>query len=136
MKKSNGKDNELYTMNNKAMDDLCQTNLDFLREIIDIEFNYSNLWQEYLKAQMDRLSTVKEASDVMAIESGLASEYTNKFSEANRRLYDVISNTMEEQTKCFNLPVAPQNLLSFFQGFEDVLSANLKKSNTRQSSTA
>ncbi len=136
MKKGNGKDNDFFNLDYEAMNGLCKENQDILKEMIDIEFNYSNLWREYLTAQVERLSKAKDISDVMATESGLATEYTNKFTEANRRYYETVSEAMQGQMKHFRFPVAPENLLGFFQGFENTLNENLKKSRPSQSSSA
>lgn len=128
MKKSNSKNNEFYEMSRQSMEDLFQSNLDTLKELIDIELDYANLWQEYMKAQMDRLSTAKEISDVMAIESGLTAEYTNKFSETGRRLVETVSGAMEKQMKSLNMPADFESLLPDFHEYSDMLGVTPKKS--------
>lgn len=128
MKKGSRKENEFYDMSSKVMRVLCQSSLDTLRAVIDIEVDCANLWQEYLKAQIDRLSTAKEISDVMAIESGLTSEYTNKFSETSRRFYETVSGVMEKQMQCLNMPADVKSLLPNFQGYGYMPNTSTKNS--------
>ena len=127
MKKSKVEGNDIYEMSRNTIEDLCQTNVDTLKEIIDIELNYMNLCQEYLNAQMDRISSVKSPQDLISIESGIATEYANKFSETNRRLYETVSSAMEKQMQCLNLPADVENLLPDFQTFENMLTPTAKK---------
>lgn len=125
MKKSN--DNEFFEISRQAIGDLYQSNLSTLKELIDIEVDYANLWQDYMKAQIDRLSTAKEISDVMAIESGLTAEYSNKFSETGRRLLETVSGAMEKQMECLNMPADIENLFPDFKEYTDLLSLPARK---------
>ena len=118
MSKSNGKD-RTYELSQKTMTDFYHSNLDLIKEMMDIEFKYANIWQDYLNAQMERLSTAKELSDVPAIEAGLATEYTNKFARTNRELYDAISEAVLKQMEVLNVPVDVQNMFPAFPDYED-----------------
>ena len=104
MKKSSNKNTEFPEMNREALENYYQTNLDAWREIMELSFKYNTLWQEYFNSQTQRLSTAKDMSDVIATESGLATEYASKFNETNRRLYETITKSMEKQMNCLNLP--------------------------------
>lgn len=131
MKKGNGKDNDFFDASNKAMDELCQVNFDMLREMIEIELNYSNLWHDYLVAQKERLNTGKDIT-----ESGLILEYSNKFAETNRHLYKVVSKSIEKQMKCFNFSsVTPENIFPLLQGYENLLNTPKKKKSIQAVST-
>ncbi len=136
MRKGNGKD-RIYELNQKTMTDFYHSNLDLIKEMMDIEFKYANIWQDYLNAQMDRLSSAKEMSDVVAIEAGLATEYTNKFAKTNRELYDAISETVLKQMEVLNVPVDVKNVFPAFPDYEEYINmlnpgATKKSSSTRK----
>ena len=135
MKKGNDKSDDFFNMSAKTLDELCQSNLEILKSFIDVQSNYSDLWQEYLNAQMDRLSTAKNISDVMATESGLATEYTSKFSEANQRLYEAVAEAMEKQKACLNIPIDIESMLPNLQAYEDMLYSATKNVKTTNNSS-
>ena len=134
MKKGNGRrqDNihfadNLFSTNNEALDSICDTNINFLKNIVDIQFNYLNLWHDFVNTQLERLSTAKEISDLSAVESGIATEFSNKLSEINNRLYGCVWKAMEKQMEYYNLPYLPENYKPLFEGFENALKNNIKK---------
>ena len=113
MKKSNGPDYELFEVSRENFEKYCQKNLETFKEVIDLGFKYGSLWQEYLSEQMQRLSNAKDLSDVIATESGLATEYTAKFNETGRRLYEIVSESMTEQMKDLQLPSEIENFMPY-----------------------
>lgn len=136
MKKGNGKSEDFFNLSAKTLDELCQSNLEILKSFMDVQSNYTGLWQEYLTAQMDRLSTAKDLSDVMATESGLTAEYTSKFSDANQRLYEAIAEAMEKQKSCLNIPIDIESMLPNLQAYENMLYSAAKKAKTSGNSTS
>ncbi len=124
MKKSSGNENELMEMNRKAL----ENNMEAWKEIMDLSFRYSSLWQEYFNSQTQRLSTAKDISDVIATESGLAAEYSQKFNETNQRLYETITKSLEQQMSGLNLPTDMdiKNMFPFPMDWESFTNQNKK----------
>jgi phasin protein len=136
MKKSSGESEDIFKLNAEKMNELCEANMDIFKSFLDVQSNYTNLWQEYMNAQMERLSTAKNMSDVMATESGLAAEYTSKFTDANQRLCEAIAEAVEKQKSCLNIPVDFEAMIPNLKDFENMLysaTKNVTTSNKKSS---
>ncbi len=136
MKKGSNNSEEIFNISAKAMEELCQSNMEIFKSFLDVQSDYTNLWQEYLNAQMDRLATAKNFSDVMSTESGLAAEYTSKFTDANQRLCEAVAEAIEKQKSCLNIPVDLENMLPNLKDFENILNSATKNVKTSGKSTS
>lgn len=79
---------------NMAQDSLEQfrkQHIENLSRISELQMEFINLCAECNKAQMDRLAKAKSPSDVMATESGIATEYSAKFFENARQIFEAAS---------------------------------------------
>lgn len=82
---------------NAAQDSLEQfrkMHMDNLNRVSELQLEFINLCAECNKAQMDRLVNAKSASDVMATESGIATEYSAKFFENAKQVFEA-ANEMQ-----------------------------------------
>jgi hypothetical protein len=97
MKKGNGLDYDFFDVSREKFERYHQNNIETLNEVMEIGFKYGSLWQNYLNDNMQRLSNATELSDVIAAEAELATEYTEKFNETGRHLYEVVINSVAKQ---------------------------------------
>jgi len=85
-----------------AINKYCQVQFQAWKDLAELQVHFANLWQECLNAYIQRMSTAKNLTDLFAAESGLATEYSAKFSEDIRQLFETLAGTQRELIECFN----------------------------------
>jgi phasin family protein len=94
----------LFGANQKAMDELFRAQFHTWEDLSKLQSECAHLWMDCLNAQMQRISSAKNLNDMCATEAGLATEYSMKFSDNLRKVYETLLNSQKEFMKCFNAP--------------------------------
>ena len=95
---------ELFNVNQEAMDGFFKTQLHTWEDLTKLQSEFANLWLECLNAQMQRISTSKSLNDIYAAEAGLTTEYSMKFSDNIRKVYEALLNSQKEFMECCSMP--------------------------------
>ena len=95
---------DLFSANQNAVDDFFRTQLHTWEDLSRLQSEFANLWVECLNAQMQRISSAKDLNDVCATEAGLTTEYSMKFSDNIRKVYETLLNAQKEFMKCVSIP--------------------------------
>ena len=106
MNKKSGNFDVLFSANQSALDEFFKTQLHTWEDLSRLQSEFANLWLECLNAQMQRISSVKNLNDICATEAGLTTEYSMKFSDNIRKVYETLLNAQKEYMKCFSAPEA------------------------------
>ena len=106
MNKPIGDFDALFSANQTAMDEYFRTQIHTWEDLSRLQSECASLWLECLNAQMQRMSSAKNLNDVCATEAGLATEYSMKFTDNMRKIYETMLNSQKEFMKCFNAPEA------------------------------
>lgn len=72
------------------------------KELLELQLHSAGLAQECANSCLQRLSTARNITDLMATESGLAAEYSTKFSGEVRHFYDTLSKSQQQLMECIN----------------------------------
>jgi phasin family protein len=94
----------LFSANQKAMDEYFRTQLHTWEDLSKLQGEFANLWLECLNAQIQRVSSARDINDICATEAGLATEYSMKFSDNIRKVYETLLNAQKEYMKCVGAP--------------------------------
>ena len=95
---------ELFNVNQEAMDGFFKTQLHTWEDLTKLQSEFANLWLECLNAQMQRVSSAKSLNDICAAEAGLTTEYSMKFSDNIRKVYDTLVKSQKEFMECCSMP--------------------------------
>jgi len=109
MNKKCGSFDALFSTNQPAVDEFFKAQFHTWEDLSKLQSECANLWLEGLNAQMQRISSAKNLNDICAAEAGLATEYSMKFSDNLRKVYETLLNSQKEFVNCFN---APESLFS------------------------
>lgn len=97
---------ELFSVSQSAMDEFFRTQLHTWEDLSRLQSEFANLWLECLNAQMQRISSARNLNDICATEAGLTTEYSMKFSDNIRKVYETLLNAQKEFMKCVSTPEA------------------------------
>jgi len=95
---------ELFNVNQGAVEDYFRAQLHTLEDLSKLQSEFASLWLECLNAQMQRISTAKSLTDVYAAEAGLTTEYSMKFADNIRKLFETLLNSQKEFMACCSNP--------------------------------
>ena len=95
---------ELFNVNQEALDGFFKTQLHTWEDLTKLQSEFANLWLECLNAQMQRVSSAKSLNDIYAAEAGLTTEYSMKFSDNIRKVYDTLVKSQKEFMECCSMP--------------------------------
>jgi Phasin protein. len=101
---------ELYNSNQEAIDRLYKTQLRTWEDLSQVQSEFANLWMECLNAQLQRVANAKNLPDIYAAEAGVTTEYSMKFSENIRKMFEIIANAQKNFMECCK----PDDLLGQF----------------------
>ena len=101
MNKKPGDFEAFFSANQASMDDFFKAHIHTWEELSKLQSECANLWVECLNAQVQRMSTARDLNDVCATETGLVTEYSMKFSDNIRKVYETLLNSQKEFMKCF-----------------------------------
>lgn len=107
-----------------AMEDFQKLHMDAARQLTDLQLQFMNLWMECNCSQMQRLAKAENPSDVVATESGIATEYMNKFATNAQQTFDALTDI---QHKMFNW-MQDNNLATQFNNPTESKNKSNKKS--------
>ena len=99
---------ELFTANQGTVENLFRNQLHTWEGLSKLQSEFANLWLECLNAQMQRIASAKSLNDIYAAEAGLTTEYSMKFSDNIRKVYEALVTSQKEFMECCNMP---ENLL-------------------------
>ena len=100
--KKSGNFDVLFSANQSALDEFFKTQLHTWEDLSRLQSEFANLWLECLTAQMQRLSSTRNLNDICAAEAGLTTEYSMKFTDNIRNVYETLLNAQKEYMKCFS----------------------------------
>ena len=95
---------ELFSVNQGTVENFFRTQLHTWEDLSKLQSEFANLWLEYLNAQMQRIATSKSLNDIYAAEAGLTTEYSMKFSDNIRKVYEALLNSQKEFMECCSMP--------------------------------
>lgn len=78
------------------MKKFAQLNSDSWKSMNDAQLRFANLWMEFAKKSIERISAAKKPEELFDVQSDLVTEYAEKFSDNMQEAFETISNT---QTK-------------------------------------
>jgi phasin family protein len=110
-----------------SLEEFRKLHIDNLSRISELQMEFINLCAECNKAQLDRLAKAKSPSDILATESGIATEYSTKFFENARQIFEA-ANQMQNNM----LSWMTEN--NFTQEFEKLVSTS--ESGSKQTARA
>lgn len=95
---NNGNQNisSFFTTCGQAMEDFQKVQMDAAKQFSQLQLDFMNLCMECNAAQMQRLAKAETPSDIMATESGVMTEYMNKFFNNAQQSFDAFSKTQEQ----------------------------------------
>jgi phasin family protein len=91
----------LFSANQASMDEYFKSQIHTWEELSKLQSECTNLWVECLNAQMQRISSARNLNDICATETGLVTEYSMKFSDNIRKVYETLLNSQKEFMNCF-----------------------------------
>lgn len=92
-----------FNVNQEAFAGLFRNQMHTWEELGRLQGEFANLWMECLNAQMQRISTSKNLNDIYASEAGLITEYSMKFSDNLRQVFDTLVNAQKDMMACCNV---------------------------------
>jgi phasin family protein len=101
MSKKTGSFDMLFSANQTSMDELFKTQFHTWEELSKLQSECAHLWVECINAQMQRMSSARNLNDICATETGLVTEYSMKFSDNIRKVYETLENSQKEFMNCF-----------------------------------
>ena len=78
------------------MKKFAQLNANSWKSMNDVQLRFANLWMEFVKKSIERISAAKKPEELFDVQSDLMTEYTEKFSDNMREAFDTVSSA---QTK-------------------------------------
>lgn len=94
---------DYFNVNQEQFAGLFRNQMHTWEELGRLQGELTNLWLECLNAQMQRISTSKNLNDVYAAEAGLVTEYSMKFSDNLRQVFDTLVNAQKDIMACGNV---------------------------------
>lgn len=88
--------NQFFHNCNQAMGEYQKLHMNAAKQLGDLQLTFMNLCMEYQRDQLDRLAKSETASDIVATESGIASEYMNKFANNAQQTFDTLNKLQDE----------------------------------------
>jgi len=106
MSKKAGEVDAFFSANQASMDEFFKAHIHTWEELSKLQSECANLWVECLNAQVQRMSSARNLNDVCATETGLVTEYSMKFSDNIRKVYETLLHSQQEFMKCCKGPEA------------------------------
>ncbi|MDZ7737094.1 MAG: phasin family protein [Gammaproteobacteria bacterium] len=79
-----------------SMEDFQKLHMDAAKQLSQLQLEFMNLWLECNCSQMQRLAKAETPSDVVATESGIATEYMNKFASNAQQTFDTLTDIQQK----------------------------------------
>lgn len=124
MKNSNQDISGFLGICSEAMEKYRKLHMDAAKQLTRLQLDFMNLCMEYNSSQMQRLAKAETPSDVVATESGIATEYMSKFFNNTQQTFDAFSKTQEEMLSWM------QNNNMLFQPGTDTETKSTKKTSS------
>lgn len=79
-----------------AMENYSKLHIDAVRQLSQLQLDFINLYMECNCSQLERLAKAETPADVMATESGVATEYTSKFFNTAQQTFNALNRIQED----------------------------------------
>ena len=110
----------------QAMEEFQKLNLDAAQKMSQLQLEFMNLWMECNCTQIQRLAKAENPSDVVATESGITTEYMQKFAANAQQTFDALTD-IQHQMYCW---MQDNSMLLPFNN-NGTKAASSKKSNSK-----
>ena len=88
--------NQFFHNCNQAMEEFQKLHMNAAKQLGDLQLTFMNLCMECQRDQIDRLAKAETASDIVATESGITTEYMNKFVSNAQQTFDTLNKLQDE----------------------------------------
>lgn len=80
----------------KSMDEYRKLHMNAAQQLTQLQLDFLNLCMDCNSTQLQRLSRADSTDDMLAVESGVAAEYMNKFFQNAQNVMETLSKNQEE----------------------------------------
>ena len=85
-----------FALAGDMMGKYTQANIDAWKFLVDSQIGFGDLWVEYFRENLERLTAVKNQEEVFTVQSELLTEYSGKFSDQIQQVFNTLSETQSE----------------------------------------